>query len=354
MPDKKEVASVADKPSFKLPLLEYDPRSQPLLMVKNISKSYKRKLILKDVNFEIFHGDIFGVIGMSGSGKTTLFQLMAGIMRPESGDVVVKSDVLLESRGKNSPDYISVFNNQGGVKHNFGFASQLPSFYEHLTVEENLHLYGSLYGLKPRRIKENTDKLMRLVELTSERDTIASELSGGMQRRLDIACSLIHEPKVLFLDEPTSDLDPVMRKQIWSLIKEISGKGTTIVLASHILEEVESLCTKVAILHDRRVLGYGTLKDLKRLFKRDRQVKVGLEHGRYDDIMKRLGREKGIIRMVQKDNRLVVFVQPDDKATRAVIKAVESSKDRLIDLEVADATLTEIFEALTKRAGGLP
>ncbi len=271
---KKEVAATpVDKGLSKILKNVTSLNKQPLIMVKNISKSYRKKLVLKDVTFEVFSGDIFGLVGMSGSGKTTLFQIMAGMITIQAGDVLIRHDITGPKKKQDLPDYLSVFRNPYIIKRNFGFASQLPSFYEHLTVEENLQMYGSLYGLKDKRIKENTSHLLGLVDLTDERDTIAEELSGGMQRRLDIACSLIHDPKVLFLDEPTSDLDPIMRKQIWKLILEINKKGTTIVLASHILEEVESLCTKVAIIHDKRVLGYGTLKELKGMFKRGKKSK---------------------------------------------------------------------------------
>ena len=251
-------------------------RNQPLIMVRNISKSYRNKLVLKDVTFEVFSGDIFGLVGMSGSGKTTLFQIMAGMITVQAGDVLVRQDIFDLKKKEDMPDYISVFRNHSLIKRQFGFASQLPSFYEHLTVEENLQMYGSLYGLKSSRIKENMTRLLKLVDLSDERDTIAGELSGGMQRRLDIACSLIHDPKVLFLDEPTSDLDPLMRKQIWKLIKDIQSKGTTIVLASHILEEVENLCTKVAIIHGKRMLGYGTLNELKSSLGKGRKSKATL------------------------------------------------------------------------------
>jgi ABC-2 type transport system ATP-binding protein len=274
---KKEVSGSNTKHSSKqenidIPTKTISRKNQPLLMVKNLSKSYRKKLVLRDTSFDLYSGDIFGVIGMSGSGKSTLFQLMAGMFKAESGDVLVRSDLIFPEKSKNIPDYVSVFRNTSRLKKLFGFASQIPSFYEHLTAEENLLMYGSLYSMPQKKIKENTERLLRLVELTSEKDTISAELSGGMQRRLDIACSLIHEPKVLFLDEPTSDLDPFMRKQIWKLIRDINKEGTTIVLASHILEEVENICTKVAILHNRRVVGYGTLKELKSIFKKKKKM----------------------------------------------------------------------------------
>ncbi len=353
MAGKKEVDKASAGPDAAGPTDSSEDK--PIMMIRNISKSYRKKLVLRDVNFEVHPGDVFGLIGMSGSGKTTIFHMMSGTLKAEAGDVLVRRDILFSDNNKGRkdkkdfPDFVSVFRNQNRVKRNFGFATQTPSFYEHLTVEENLFMYGALYCMKRKKVEENTKYLLKLVDLEAERDTISSELSGGMQRRLDIACSLIHEPKVLFLDEPTSDLDPVMRKQIWSLIKEINGKGTTIVLASHILEEVENLCSKVAILHDRKILGYGTLKELKRLFRRNQQVEVEFESGDYSALMKRIRRIKGVEKVFEKDSRLVVFAPPGDKAVREVIKAVDSVKERLVSLDVADATLNDIFEALMEK-----
>jgi ABC-2 type transport system ATP-binding protein len=349
MQSKKEVKVDADTDVSKALKKAISPKNQPLIMIKNISKSYRKKLVLKDLDFEVFPGDIFGVVGMSGSGKTTLFQLMSGMITIQAGDVLVRRDALAPPPRSAQPDYVSVFRNHSLIKKNFGFASQFPSFYEHLTAEENLLMYAALYGLSKKKAKENTNRLLKLVNLESERDTVAAELSGGMQRRLDIACSLVHDPKVLFLDEPTSDLDPVMRKQVWALIQEIQSKGTTIVLASHILEEVENLCTKVAILQDKKIVGYGTLKELKSIFKRPKQIRIELEQGKYEPIIKKLRKEKAIAKIIKKDNMLVIFARPDDRLTRKIIKAVESSKDKLVSFEVADASLTEIFETVTKK-----
>jgi len=344
MSEKKEVGSSENKPVSIVPTAP-----QPLIMVKSLAKNYSKKLVLKDVTFEVFQGDIFGVIGMSGSGKTTLFEMMSGVISSQAGDILVRKDVFFSSKHKETPDYVSVFRNPTHVKRNFGFASQIPSFYEHLTAEENLLMYGALYGLSKKKAKENTARLLRLVDLTVDKDTIAAELSGGMQRRLDIACSLIHEPKVLFLDEPTSDLDPLMRRQIWALISEISGKGTTIFIASHILEEVEHLCTKIAILHDKHVLGYGTLKELKELFNKGKQIRVEFDGDDYEGLTKRLKNERYVDRMMEKDCKLIIFCARDDAAIRKIIKVIESGKEKLLSLDIADATLTEIFETLTKK-----
>ncbi|NQU79603.1 ABC transporter ATP-binding protein [Candidatus Woesearchaeota archaeon] len=320
---------------------------QPVIMLKNVSKLFRKKIVLRDVTFDIGSKDIFGIIGMSGSGKTTLFQMMSGIIKLQAGDILVKSDVLFNDV-KDIPDYVSVFKNTKNIRQKFGFASQIPSFYENLTVEENLMFYAALYNLPKKKAKESMYRLLRLVDLVDDSKTLASELSGGMQRRLDIACSMIHEPKILFLDEPTSDLDPIMRKQIWSMIKEINTKGTTVIISSHILQEIESLCTKVAILHNKKCMGYGTLKELKALFKRNRQVKVELESGNYSNILKKLKNKTGIEKVSVINNKMAVFIEyGDEPALKSIIQMIEKSKDKIVTLEVSDATLTDIFEKLT-------
>ncbi len=323
---------------------------QPLLQVKSLSKSFKKKLVLKDVNFEVDEKDIFGVVGMSGSGKTTLFQLMAGVINQTSGDSLIRRDVLYEKNKPQQPDFISVYRNLKKARKTIGYASQLPSFYDHLTVAENLKLYGSLYGLGRKKVTENMNRLLRMVDLSEEKETLASQLSGGMQRRLDIACALIHEPKILFLDEPTSDLDPVLRLQLWALIKDINEKGTTIIIASHILEEVERLCTKIAILHGKRIVGYGSLEELKDLFAKYQEVRIRLASGKYEAIMRKLKREKLVIdRMFEKEGVLVVYTQKDSKNLSKILRLIERLDEKIMSLDISEAHLSEIFEMLAKK-----
>ena len=262
----------------------------------------------------------------------------------------LKRDVIFEKNSPQQPDYVSVYKNQNRSRRQIGFASQTPSFYEHLTIEENLKLYGSLYGMNSKKMKERSKELLRLVGLSEEEETVASELSGGMQRRLDIACALIHEPKILFLDEPTSDLDPLMRNQLWSLIKDINEKGMTIIIASHILEEVEQLCTKIAILNDKHVVGYGSLDELKSLFARFQEVRIRLASGKYEELMKNLRKEKFVIeRMFEKEGTLVVYTQKESKNLSQILKLVEKIDEQVTSLDVSEAHLSEIFEMLAKK-----
>ncbi len=323
---------------------------RPILTIKGISKSFNKKLVLKEVNFEIDKGDIFGLIGMSGSGKTTLFQLMAGVINPTSGDVQVRRDILFEKNNPEKPDYVSVYNNQTRLRRKIGYASQMPSFYEHLTVEENLQLYGSLYGLKRKKIKERSAQLIKMVGLQEEKDTLASNLSGGMQRRLDVACAMIHEPEILFLDEPTSDLDPVMRRQLWNLIKEIHKQGKTVIIASHILEEVERLCSKIAILHGKKIVGYGSLEELKELFAGYQEIRIRVESQDYDNIMRRLRKEKLVIdRMFEKEGNLLLYTNRASKNLSKILRAIERIDEKIVSLDVSDAHLGEIFEMLARK-----
>lgn len=235
-------------------------QQQTLLKVANLTKSYGSKLVLNNINIDIEEGTVLGVIGLSGAGKTTLLECIVGFTRPEQGDVLMSS----KSQG-----YGEVFvssRKQKDFRRFFGFAAQFPSFYNQLTVRENLHYFGALYGLSKETIKNNSEVLIGLVGLAGEGNTVAGTLSGGMQKRLDIACSLIHGPRILILDEPTADLDPISRKQMAELIRKINSNGTTIIIASHLLQEIEQICRKVAILHDHKIQNSDAPEMLKRKY----------------------------------------------------------------------------------------
>ena len=217
--------------------------------LRDVKKKFGKHLILDGVNLKVDKDEIIGIIGSSGSGKSTLLKVLIGFYLPTSGKIYFQ--------GKN------IYKDMKEVKKTFGFATEDNSFYGSLTVKENLCYFGSLYNVPSRLIKRRADELTKLVGLDEAENTLGENLSIGMQRRLDIICALIHNPKVLILDEPTEDLDPILRKQLIGVIQKIRRNGTTVILTSHLLHEVGDICDRIAILHNKHIIEIKSPDDLK-------------------------------------------------------------------------------------------
>ena len=319
-----------------------------VIKLNDVTKRFGKKTVLDRVNLEIRSGEIFGIIGLSGSGKTTLLNTMIGFLEPEGGDVLFKLEHLLEYQdGKAS--YRSVFRNESDVKKLFGFAAQTPSFYTKLTALENLDYFGNLYSLSKDIRKTNSDILLQLMGLHDAKDLPGGNLSGGMQKRLDIACALIHDPRVLILDEPTADLDPLLRKQMWRLIKQINEKGTSIVLSSHFLDELELLCDRVGILYGGKIIMAGTPEEVKNFYSKEEEIRLETSPGRYNKIIAALKKETkqlAIKKMAIEDNKLLIYTQRAEKSLHQVLHILEDLEELLIDVVVEKPSLKEVLEKL--------
>ena len=300
--------------------------------LKGVDKGFGKKEVLKNVSLSIPDKIIFGIIGISGSGKTTLLKLMVGFYKPDKGSVLVNN----KNIGK------------ADIKELFGFATQSNCFYPKLTVEENLKYFGSLYGLDSGTIKKNIDNILNLVELKDSRDVVADNLSGGMQRRLDLACALVNNPKILILDEPTEDLDPALRKQMLSLIKKINSLGTTIILTSHLLGEVEHVCDEVAIIHNKRILEVGSVSKLRSIYGDKEEVHLRLASENYDKIIKNL--DKKLINNFVKDEKcLIIETGKARQVFNDVMELADKYKEKILSIDIQKPNLEEIFEGLTKK-----
>jgi len=312
-----------------------------IIRVHSIAKSFPNHQILENVDFDVRRGEIFGLIGMSGAGKTTLLNILVGFIRPDQGDVVLAlPDGTTQSILKN-PDLIKQY---------MGFSTQTPSFYHKLTVRENLEHFARLYHLEEPDLTRRCNALMDLVGLKESRDVIAAHLSGGMQKRLDIACALLPDPSILVLDEPTADLDPILRKQLWDLIRQINAKGTTILLASHFLAEIELLCSRIAILQNKKIVELGTAQELRNIYSKNFQIYLSIASREYGKVLKELQKRKRYFKKVTEEAGELVIETPYPERILPVISSyLEKQRGHIEGLHVERPTLGRVFEAVIKQ-----
>jgi len=224
--------------------------SNAVISVKGLKKTFQAKEVLKGVDFEVRRGEIFALLGSNGAGKTTTVNILSTLMNPDGGEVEVCGfDV------QRQPDY---------VRRSISLTGQFAALDGMLTGRENLIMIAKLRGVSnPAQV---ADESLARFGLTDEANRLVDKYSGGMKRRLDIAMSLLGAPAVIFLDEPTTGLDPEARIEVWDTVKELSGNGTTILLTTQYLEEAEQLADRIAILHGGKIITTGTLSQLKEMF----------------------------------------------------------------------------------------
>jgi ABC-type multidrug transport system ATPase subunit len=217
---------------------------------RDLTKSYGSHTVVRDVNLQVVSGEIFGFLGPNGSGKSTTIKMLCGLVEPTRGEArICGSDV--ETQGD-------------AVRRSIGYVSQSFSLYGDLTVEENLEFYGRAYGLTRPERKRRIAELVDFSDLEPFRRQLASSLSGGWKQRLALAAALLHEPRVLFLDEPTAGIDPVARRDLWDLLFRLSEDGVALFLTTHYMDEAER-CARIGYIYDGEVIAIGTRADLKRL-----------------------------------------------------------------------------------------
>jgi ABC-2 type transport system ATP-binding protein len=221
-----------------------------IIQIKDVKKSYKDVEVLKGVDLEVEKGETFALLGSNGAGKTTMIKIMATLLKADTGSVVING--------------FDIEKNSGGIRSSISLTGQFAAIDEILTGRENLQMIAKLRHLKnPNSI---ADELINRFGMSEAADRRVSTYSGGMKRRIDIAMSLVGNPKIIFLDEPTTGLDPEARLEVWKIVKELTNSGTTVFLTTQYLEEAEQLADKIAILHGGKIIALDTLEGLKKLF----------------------------------------------------------------------------------------
>ena len=223
----------------------------PVIQVDHLSRTFGAFKAVDEVTFDVSRGEVFGFLGSNGAGKSTTIRMLCGLLNPSSGRALI--------------DGIDVGSDPEGVKRRIGYMSQRFSLYELLTVEQNIRFWAGLYGITGERFERRRKFVLEIAGLAGREHQRAKELSGGWRQRLALGCALLHEPPILFLDEPTGGVDPVSRREFWRLIDELSAGGTTVLVTTHYLDEAER-CDRVAIMHFGRLAALGTVGELKRTF----------------------------------------------------------------------------------------
>jgi ABC-2 type transport system ATP-binding protein len=199
-------------------------------------------------------------------------------------------------------------------------------------------------------LQKNIKNLLNFVDLTESKNVLAENLSGGMLRRLDIACAMIHDPKVLILDEPTADLDPILRHQLWTLIERINKTGTTIILASHNLAKLENLCHRIAILHDKGLIAVGKPDELKDGFSKSQEIQLKTYPGHYEKIIKRIKERKDVEKVEVKGEKLILITKEPQKLLHLIMHELDIAKEVLVDIKLDKPSLHDIFLSYSKQS----
>jgi ABC-2 type transport system ATP-binding protein len=299
------------------------------LQVRNLRKAYQDVVAVDGLDLEVLRGECFGLLGPNGAGKTTTIEICEGLNTPDSGDVIVL--------GRRWAD------DERALRERLGISLQETQFSEKLTVAETVHLFRSFYRAGP-----SPDGVIAMVQLGEKARSRVGALSGGQRQRLALACALVGEPELLFLDEPTTGLDPQSRRQLWELIEGLKSAGRSILLTTHYMEEAERLCDRVAIVDHGKRIALGTPRELIAELRAEHVLEFALaDSGAVEEA--RLLEIEGVCAAVQRDGTYRLQVEQLHLAMPALLGELRRQNAHLAELRTHSATLEDVFVSLTGR-----
>jgi drug efflux transport system ATP-binding protein len=306
--------------------------SKIAVFAENLTKLFGTFVAVDHINFQVEKGEIFGFLGPNGAGKTTTIKILCGLLTPTSGIGRVSGwDVSTQY------EYI---------KKHIGYMSQKFSLYEDLTVQENLDFFGGVYGINSAKKRDRDAWVLEMAGLSDKKDLMTQDLALGWKQRLALGCAVLHEPPVVFLDEPTSGVDPLSRRSFWDLIHEMAGKGVTVFVTTHYMEEAE-YCNRLALMSKGRIIALGTPGQLKRDWMEESVLE--LECDKLMEAAELLGKEPVFSEVAVFGNQLHIVVQDTETATAVAREKLEQAAINLLRLEVITPSLEDVFVTLTTK-----
>jgi ABC-2 type transport system ATP-binding protein len=304
-----------------------------MLSIEHLCKSFGSLRAVDDISFEVKESEIFGFVGPNGAGKTTTINLICSLLKPDSGQIII--------------DGIECGNGGIEVKRKLGVVPQDIAVYEDLNARENLKFWGSLYDISGKELEQRVSYLLELTGLQERAKEQVKNFSGGMKRRLNMAAGMIHKPKLLLLDEPTIGIDPQARHNMLAMVKDVAREGTTILYTSHYLDEIEELCSRLAIIDHGRILAQGTVDEVKRIVGENRVLQVTGTFSR--QTAEQLAGQIENLSLLSIAENQVVYSLPIQYGTGEFLEKLVKAGFEIDNVSIKEPSLDSVFIKLTGR-----
>jgi ABC-2 type transport system ATP-binding protein len=302
--------------------------------VRSLTRRFGAFTAVDDISFDVQKGEIFGFLGSNGAGKSTTIRMLCGLLRPTSGRATVGG--------------VDVGNDPEGVKRRIGYMSQRFSLYEMLTVDQNIAFFGGIYGLAGERLARRREFALDMAGLRGRETTLARDLSGGWRQRLALGCAVLHEPPILFLDEPTGGVDPLSRRQFWRLIDSLSASGVTVLVTTHYLDEAER-CHRVALIHAGRLATIGTVAEVKGIFASRPIVEIRAD--RPVDAMSALDAMPEVEKTSLFGTAVHAVLRSKGTSQQQIQSSLNSRGLKVTSVDLVEPSLEDVFLDVVDRAG---
>jgi ABC-2 type transport system ATP-binding protein len=306
----------------------------PAIDVRGLSRRFGSFVAVDNLSFSVKQGEIFGFLGANGAGKSTTIRMLCGLLRPSAGTALVGG--------------VDVSRDPEGVKRRIGYMSQKFSLYEALTVDQNIRFYGGIYGLDRDRLEQRRKFVLEMAGLDGRGATQTRALPGGWRQRLALGCAILHEPSIVFLDEPTGGVDPLSRRRFWDLIGDLSANGTTVLVTTHYLDEAEH-CHRIAIIQAGKMAALGTAGELKQVFA-TRPI-VEIRAPRPIEAMAMLDRHDGVEKTSLFGTAVHAVLKPGILTPAAVEALLRAEGIEVQAVGVVSPSLEDVFLDVVERVG---
>ena len=302
--------------------------------VQALTRRFGSFVAVSELSFSVAQGEVFGFLGANGAGKSTTIRMLCGLLRPTSGTALVGG--------------IDVSKDPEAVKRRIGYMSQKFSLYESLTVDQNIQFFGGIYGLRGKRFEARRRFVLKMSGLEGRETTLTRQLPGGWRQRLALGCAILHEPPIVFLDEPTGGVDPLSRREFWGLIANLSGAGVTVLVTTHYLDEAEH-CHRIAIIQAGKLAALGTTTELKRAFA-DRPI-IEVQAAKPVAAMERLDTLPQVEKTSLFGTTVHVVLRSKDVPITLLSEALAAADVGLRGISPVSPSLEDVFLDVVERAG---